>query len=219
MFSQLSLAYFDIEENLKTWWFLGRFWSYREHLFSMISKQLICYGLSVSHTGAKNMPIMSVGSNLSELWCLTSLPWHLSTTTLPGPVVRLTVENLLYFCLVWIFQLKRNLCFAFAQSCPVPQKNVWAFIHPGVSEFVHVPGKPQQNHSGLSDVHRTVLSTLLWFKWFRLERSPQQLCCCCFLEFISGFQGRCVTSGKIHAIFLPCYYQNVHPVKQRVFKG
>lgn len=51
------------------------------------------------------------------------------------------VVDLLYCLINWL-----NV--SFAQSCPVSQKNVWAFIHPGVSESLHVPGKPQQNHSG-----------------------------------------------------------------------
>lgn len=40
--SQLSgyISGCNMNENLKTWWFSGKFWSYKECLISMISKQI-----------------------------------------------------------------------------------------------------------------------------------------------------------------------------------
>lgn len=43
MYRQLSLDYFDTDENLEMWSFLGNFCSYKKHLISMISKRI--YGL------------------------------------------------------------------------------------------------------------------------------------------------------------------------------
>lgn len=38
VYPQISLDYYDTEENLRTSWFSGKFWNYKVRLFSVISK-------------------------------------------------------------------------------------------------------------------------------------------------------------------------------------
>jgi len=41
-----------------------------------------------------------------------------------------------------------NIVLFVHQSCPVPEENVRAILHSGISKLIHVSGQPQQDHTG-----------------------------------------------------------------------
>ena len=63
VYRQLSLDYFDTEENLKTWWFSGKLWSYKERLLFQ-DWFTVDFRDSVSHTESKNMCYATLCSEL-----------------------------------------------------------------------------------------------------------------------------------------------------------
>ncbi len=125
MYRQLSLGYFDTEENLKTCWFSGKFRSYKKRFvpqwflsghmanFSRWTSEIMISRRSLSHTESKNMCIVSLCSYLTEVWLpegVRFLTWFAHFTS-----HMMYINTTLQYCTICV--LRHFLCPVLESFC------------------------------------------------------------------------------------------------------